>query len=97
MVSEVSAIEVASTHGMVKIYAPNHVMLTAEGAAIRIQKGNITSRGPGKVEFKASMKELKGPASAEQSLELKKPGKLKLCDFRMHGGSAGGAGMIAVG
>ena len=30
-------------------------------------------------EFKASLKELKGPASAEQSLELKKPGDLKGC------------------
>jgi hypothetical protein len=30
-------------------------------------------------------------------LELKKPGELKLCEFRMHGASAGGAGMVAVG
>jgi type VI secretion system secreted protein VgrG len=65
----------------VQITAPKHVLLTAAGAAIEIKGGNITLKGPGKVEFKASMKELKGPASASQSLELKKPGELKACPW----------------
>jgi type VI secretion system secreted protein VgrG len=51
-------VEVASTHGMVKVTAPQHVLLTAAGAAIRIQGGNITLNGPGTVEFKAGMKVL---------------------------------------
>jgi type VI secretion system secreted protein VgrG len=91
------AVDVSSTHGMVRITAPQHVLLTAAGAAIELKGGNITLKGPGKVEFKASMKELAGAGSASQGLELKKPGVLKLCDFRMQGGSAGGAGLIAVG
>lgn len=60
------AIDVASTQGMVRIAAPNHVLLTAAGAAIELKGGDITLKGPGKVEFKASMKELSGPASAQQ-------------------------------
>ena len=47
-------IEVASTGGMVRVAAPRHVLLTAAGAAIDIQPGNITLKGPGKIEFKAS-------------------------------------------
>jgi type VI secretion system secreted protein VgrG len=74
---------VASTGAMVQITAPNHVLLTAAGAAIEIKGGNITLKGPGKVEFKAAMKELKGPASAQQSLELKKPGDYKPCQFKV--------------
>jgi uncharacterized protein (DUF2345 family) len=58
------AVDVASTHGMVQITAPKHILLTAAGAAIRIQQGNITLSGPGKVEFKASMKVLEGGARA---------------------------------
>ncbi|MBK1716019.1 type VI secretion system Vgr family protein, partial [Rubrivivax gelatinosus] len=47
------AISVTSTHGMVKVAAPQHILLTAAGAAIRIEGGNITLSAPGKVEFRA--------------------------------------------
>ena len=57
-------IEVASTGGMVRVAAPAHILLTAAGAAIDIQPGSITLKGPGKIEFKAAMKELTGPGSA---------------------------------
>jgi type VI secretion system secreted protein VgrG len=59
------AVEVASTHGMVRITAPAHVLLTVAGAAVELKGGNITLKGPGKVEFKASIKELSGPGSAQ--------------------------------
>ena len=58
------AIEVASTTGMVRIAAPNHILLTAAGAAIDIQPGSITLKGPGMIEFRAGMKVLTGGASA---------------------------------
>jgi type VI secretion system secreted protein VgrG len=64
------SITVASTSAMVQITAPNHVLLTAAGAAIEIKGGNITLKGPGKVEFKASMKEFTGPGSASATLHL---------------------------
>ena len=60
------SIEVTSTHAMVRITAPSHVLLTAAGAAIELKGANITLKGPGKVEFMASMKELSGPAEAQQ-------------------------------
>jgi type VI secretion system secreted protein VgrG len=73
------AVNVASTQDMVRITAPEHVLLTAAGAALELKGDNITLKGPGKVEFKASMKELKGPAAGEQRLELKKPSDFKGC------------------
>jgi type VI secretion system secreted protein VgrG len=55
---------VFSTGGMVRVTAPEHILLTAAGAAIDIQPGSITLKGPGKIEFKASLKELTGGATA---------------------------------
>lgn len=76
------AVTVASTTGMVRVTAPKHVLLTAAGAALRIEGGNITLSGPGSVEFRAGMKELGPGRSANQSLSLAKPGSLSLCEMR---------------
>ena len=57
-------VEVFSTGGMVRVTAPEHILLTAAGAAIDIQPGSITLKGPGRIEFKASLKELTGGAAA---------------------------------
>ena len=54
---------------MVKIAAPQHILLTAAGAAIDMQPGSITLKGPGAIEFKASMKELTGGAAATAHLQ----------------------------
>jgi type VI secretion system secreted protein VgrG len=70
------AINVSSTQAMVLVTAPKHVLLTAAGAAIRIEGGNITLTAPGKVEFKASMKELAGGGSASASIRLPVPEEL---------------------
>jgi len=87
-------IEVVSTGGMVRVTAPAHILLTAAGAAIDIQPGSITLKGPGKIEFKAGMKELTGAGSASASLELKKPGKLAECPTSLGTAAASGASAI---
>ena len=58
------AITVASTTKSINIAGKNHVMMTAQGAFIKLEGGNIMIHGPGKMEFKASMKELTGPKSS---------------------------------
>ena len=75
------AVHVASTNGMVRVTAPSHILLTAAGAAIRIEGGNITLNGPGKVEFKAGMKELGAGKSASASLNLPRIGPMKPTDM----------------
>jgi type VI secretion system secreted protein VgrG len=84
------AVQVSSVTSMVRITAPKHILLTAGGAAIRIEGGNITLMGPGKVEYKAGMKELAGAGTASASLTLAKS-TLKGCAKRMQDAAATGA------
>jgi len=62
------AVTVASVNADIVIAAKQHVLLTTQGAAIRIEGGNITLNAPGKIEFKASKKELAGAGSSDASL-----------------------------
>jgi len=61
-------ITVASSDAEVNIAAKKHVRFTAQGAALRLEGGNIELRAPGKVEFKASMKELTGAQDGSAQL-----------------------------
>ena len=58
------AITVASVTKSVSIAAKEHVMLTSQGASLKLEGGNIMIHGPGAMTFKASMKELAEPASS---------------------------------
>jgi type VI secretion system secreted protein VgrG len=64
------AVIVASTSLTVNIAAREHIQLTSQGASLKIIGGNIEIHGPGKIEFKAAMKELAGPASSSTSSKL---------------------------
>lgn len=58
------AIAVASVTKNISVTAKDHVMLTAQGASLKLKGGNIEIHGPGKMVFKASKKELAGPKDA---------------------------------
>jgi type VI secretion system secreted protein VgrG len=82
-------ITVASVTKTVSISAPKkHVLLTAQGAYIKLEGGNIEVHAPGKVEFKASKKELAGPVSVPgvdlamkvSELELKRDLEIEYVD-----------------
>ncbi|MGK5056737.1 type VI secretion system Vgr family protein [Janthinobacterium sp. LB2P49] len=62
------AVTVTSTAKSVAIAAKQHVLMTVQGAYLKLEGGNIEIHGPGKMEFKASMKELTGPASSAAKL-----------------------------
>ena len=72
------ALTVASTTKSVNIAGKKHVLMTAQGAYIKLEGGNIMIHGPGKMEFKASMKELTGPVSVSSLDTASKIGELKL-------------------
>ena len=61
-------ITVASVTGAINVSAQQHVLLTAGGAGLRIEGGNITIQGPGTMAFKGSAVELTGPRSVSPSL-----------------------------
>jgi type VI secretion system secreted protein VgrG len=56
------SVAVASITKSVTVAAKDHVLLTAQGACLKLEGGNIMLHSPGKIEFKATMKELTGPA-----------------------------------
>lgn len=68
MLTADKAVTVASVNAEVNIAAKQHVLLTTQGAAIRLEGGNITLNAPGKIELKASKKDLGGPADSSVSL-----------------------------
>jgi type VI secretion system secreted protein VgrG len=72
-------VTVASVTKTVAISAPKkHVLLTAQGAYIKLEGGNIEVHAPGKVDFKASAKELAGPVSASSADIAMKISELKI-------------------
>ncbi len=87
------AITVASITRSVTATAKEHVLLTAQGAYLKIEGGNIMLHAPGKVEFKASTKELAGPKSVNSELPVvKEVGKIKGCALKLASATeAGGA------
>ncbi|MYM91215.1 DUF2345 domain-containing protein, partial [Rugamonas sp. FT82W] len=84
-------ITVASVAKSVTVGAKEHVMLTAQGAYLKLEGGNIMIHGPGTMTFKAGMKELTGPASSSAKQELPK-GELKGCEQASKDASATQAG-----
>lgn len=58
------ALRIASTTGNVELAARESLLLTAQGAYIRLQGGNIEVHAPGNVQFKG-MKQIKGPVRVQ--------------------------------
>ncbi|MEO7066807.1 MAG: type VI secretion system tip protein TssI/VgrG [Rhodanobacter sp.] len=57
------AITLASTEGSINASAKQHVLLTAAGAYLKLQGGDIEIGAPGKAEFKGAQRELAGGSS----------------------------------
>lgn len=72
------AITFASVSKNLNIAAHKHLLMTAQGAVLKLEGGNIMLHGPGKIEFKASQKELAGPKDSSANLTLPE-GELKSC------------------
>jgi type VI secretion system secreted protein VgrG len=61
-------VSIASVTRGVNVTAKEHVLLTAQGAYLRLEGANIQLHGPGTIAFKSSFKELTGPQSAALNL-----------------------------
>ena len=60
-------VTIASTNGSLNASAKTHFLATAQGAYLRLDGGNIELHAPGRVEFRASQKNLTGPQSSSSS------------------------------
>ena len=63
-------ITVTSATKSVGVAAKTHVMLTAQGAYIKLEGGNIQVHAPRTTQFKATVKELSGPQASNPTLPL---------------------------
>jgi type VI secretion system secreted protein VgrG len=75
------AVAVSSVTQAVTIAAPQHVLLAAGGASLRITNGAITLTTSGPAQFKAAKKELISPEGASASLQLPRPGDVADCEW----------------
>jgi type VI secretion system secreted protein VgrG len=90
------AITVASVAKSVGVAARQYVMFTAQGAVLKLEGGNIMLHGPGKIEFKASMKELAGPKSSTTTSAQHPKGSIQGCAQATSDASARQAGVQAL-
>lgn len=72
------AITVASITKTVLASAKTHLLMTAQGAVLKLEGGNIMLHAPGTVEFKAGKKELGGPVSVSSKEIANKVHELNL-------------------
>jgi type VI secretion system secreted protein VgrG len=87
---------VASVTKSVTVGAKTHVLMTAQGASLKIEGGNIMLHAPGNVEFKASKKELAGPKSSSQPERTLPKGAIKGCEQATSDASVRQAGVPTV-
>jgi type VI secretion system secreted protein VgrG len=64
------ALTVASISKSITVAAKTHVLLTAQGACLKLEGGNISLHCPGQVDFKATAKELAGPQHVTMTLPV---------------------------
>ena len=73
------AVTVASVSGTVVSAAKDHLLMTAQGAYLKLEGGNIMLHCPGTVSFKATQKEFAGPQRAYgPELDFTHPSPLKV-------------------
>jgi type VI secretion system VgrG family protein len=84
-------ITVASVSKRINVVAKDHVLLTAQGAYLKLEGGNIEVHGPGTMTFKASMKELTGPAQSTPALPELPNEKLYAGRFKVEDVASGAA------
>lgn len=87
-------VRIASTEADVQLSAPSkHLLANAAGAYIRIEGDNIELGAPGKIEFKASQRELVGPASVSGTQSIPRA-ELKACPTKDDAAAGSGAAFI---
>ena len=88
-------VSVQSTAASVLASAPKHQLLTAQGAYIRLEGGNIQVHAPGSVTFHAGQKNWTGAQSVDASVSLLKPGAVKGCAQKLTSAASSGTPFVA--
>ncbi|MDN4036421.1 type VI secretion system Vgr family protein [Massilia sp. YIM B02443] len=96
MIMADKAVTVASVMKGVMVRADKHVLLNAQGAQLNLKGGNIELYAPGKVEFKASLKELAGPQGTGDGVSLPMLSELKDCAQKISAAAGEGGAIVTL-
>ncbi|TAM33598.1 MAG: DUF2345 domain-containing protein, partial [Rhodanobacter sp.] len=89
------AITVSSSTGSINASAKQHLLLTAAGAYLKIQGGDIEIGAPGKAQFKGAQREMAGGQSVSGEQVVLAKGKAKLCAMKMRSADSAGEGVVS--
>ncbi|MDR2871405.1 MAG: type VI secretion system tip protein VgrG [Xanthomonadaceae bacterium] len=96
-ISAQHSVRVASVQSDVELNSPNEqVLLTAQGAYLKLGAGLIELGAPGVVEFKSTRRVWQGPKSASSQVVLPSAG-LAACDYQLYGADKSGAALVPIG
>ena len=89
------SVTIASTQADVEIAAPNkHVLLTAQGAYLKLEGGDIELGAPGTIEFKAARRDLTGPRAASAERVTLNSSEVGGCEERDELAAVGSSGTV---
>ena len=89
------SVTIASTQADVEIAAPNkHVLLTTQGAYLKLEGGDIELGAPGTIEFKAARRDLTGPRAASAERVTLNSSEVGGCEERDELAAVGSAGTV---
>ena len=83
-----------STAASVLASAPKHQLLTAQGAYIRLEGGNIQVHAPGSVTFHSGQKNWTGAQSVGAEVSLPKPKAIPPCSEQDGAAAMAGAALL---
>jgi type VI secretion system VgrG family protein len=89
------AVTVASVQSAVTVQGHTHTLLTAAGAYLRLEGGNIEIGAPGQALFHAGDKVLTGPKAGDAVARLP-TSAAKLCEFTAGAANASGSALMGV-
>jgi len=73
------------------------VLLTAQGAYLKLEGGNIELGAPGVIEFKGAMRELKGPVAASGHAPTFGEAEPRFCDYTARQAETDGTAAVPMG
>lgn len=87
------AVTLSSSEGSINVGAKQHVLLTAAGAYLKLEGGNIEVGAPSDAFFKGAKREMAGPQSASLAPVKLAKAKAKLCQYQTRKSDSDGDGV----
>ncbi len=88
-----NSVRLISTQANAHLQGKTHLLLSAQGATVKLEGGNIELAAPGRIDLKASVRELEGPRAGQAVSKNLAKADLGACALRDSDASASGKGV----